>query len=430
MKVLRILIATDSFPPACGGSGWSTYEMARGLRERGHQVTVVQPRPGTPAGSRERTYDDLRVVEFGAPAPALPYVRNYFKNERLHTRLADFLFDVARREVADVVHGQHVLTGLPAIAAGRRLGVPSICTVRDYWPVCYWSDLIHTSDPEGPLCPGCSAGMMARCIRPRAGAAWPLALPMIPYMRANLRRKREGLAAASAIVAVSSTIAADLRLRAPEIAGTRLDVIPNPVNIAALRTRARHAAPPIPGPYALYLGKLAPNKGTSLLVPTVERADLDWPLVIAGDGPDRGAIEGEARQSGRDIRTVGWIDQEATAAWMAHAAMLLFPSRGPESLSRVLIEASALGVPIAAINTGGTPDIVLHEQTGLLSHNADEFARDVRRLRADANLRERLGLAAIDHAAARFDAPAVVARIDALYGSLLDERPTGEVRRA
>ncbi len=34
--------------------------------------------------------------------------------------------------------------------------------------------------------------MMTRCIRPRAGAAWPLALPMIPYMRANLARKRTG----------------------------------------------------------------------------------------------------------------------------------------------------------------------------------------------------------------------------------------------
>ena len=47
--------------------------------------------------------------------------------------------------------------------------------------------------------------------------------------------------------------------------------------------------------------------------------------------------------------------------------MLIFTSRGPESLSRVLIEASALGVPIAAMNTGGTPDIVTHGETGLLS---------------------------------------------------------------
>ena len=51
------LLATDSFPPVCGGSGWSTYELARGLRARGHDVIVAQPRPGTPAGRREREYD-------------------------------------------------------------------------------------------------------------------------------------------------------------------------------------------------------------------------------------------------------------------------------------------------------------------------------------------------------------------------------------
>ena len=40
---MRILIATDAFPPVCGGSGWSTYELAKGLRARGHDVTIVQP---------------------------------------------------------------------------------------------------------------------------------------------------------------------------------------------------------------------------------------------------------------------------------------------------------------------------------------------------------------------------------------------------
>ena len=84
---------------------------------------------------------------------------------------------------------------------------------------------------------------------------------------------------------------------------------------------------------------------------------------------------------------IGWIDQPAAAAWMAHASMLIFTSRGPESLSRVLIEASALGVPIAAMNTGGTTDIIANEETGLLSNTPDELAEDVRRLRADGELR-------------------------------------------
>ncbi len=414
---MHILLVTDAFPPVCGGSGWSTHELARGLRTASHTVTIVQPRPGTPRGVRETNYDDFRVLHVGAPAPDVPFVRNYFKNERLRATLADVLTDLVSREHADIIHGQHVLTALASIDAGRRTSIPSVVTVRDYWPVCYWSDLLHTAD-AATLCPGCSASMMLRCIQPRAGRLWPAAVPMIPYMRANLRRKRVGLARANAIIAVGSTIAADLRSRAPEISATRLEIIPNAVDTDRLRARAFSEPRPMSGPYALYLGKLAPNKGTSRLVDIVERAALDWPLVIAGDGPDRVALEAAAAQSRLDVRVIGWIDQAATAAWLAHASVLVFPSRGPESLSRVLIEASALGVPIAAMNTGGTADIVIHEETGLLSTTAEGLADDVRRLRGDGGLRSRLGDAARQRAQATFDTEVVVGRVERLYDDL------------
>ncbi len=413
---MKVLLATDAFPPVSGGSGWSTHALARGLRTRGHDVLVVRPRPGEPRQIREASFDGFRVLEIGAPAPQVPYLRNYFKNERLYASLATVLASLIVKERIDIAHGQHVLTCLPAINAAHRTGIPAVCTVRDYWPVCYWSDLIHTRD-EATLCPECSTAMMVRCIQPRGGAAWPAALPMIPYMRRNLARKREGLAAADAVIAVSSTIAGDLRARAPELAGVRMEVIPNPVDIADLRARAAAAPRPLDGPYALYLGKLAPNKGTAHLVDVVTRADLQWPLVIAGDGPDRVALEHAARVSGRDVRFTGWIDQDAATAWLAHATLLIFPSRGPESLSRVLLEASALGVPIAAMNTGGTPDIVEDKATGLLSQTPGELADDVRRLVADAGLRTRLGEAARGRAM-RFDTATVVERIDRLYGEL------------
>jgi glycogen(starch) synthase len=418
---MRLLLPTDAFPPICGGSGWSTYELARGLRARGHDVVVVQPKPGTAPGAREREYDRLRVIEVGAAAPNVPYVRNYFKNERLYPVLADFLAGLIRRERFDLVHGQHVLTCLPSIAAGQQTGIPAVCTVRDYWPVCYWSDLIHTRSGSS-LCPACSAGMMTQCIRPRSGALWPLALPMIPYMRSNLARKRTGLAAADAVIAVSSTIAADLRARAPELAKTRLEIIPNPIDVASIRARAAAQPRPLEGPYALYLGKLAPNKGTAQLVGVAERAGLDWPLVVVGDGPDRAELAAAAARSDRDVRLVGWLDHDQASAWLGHASILVFTSRGPESLSRVLIEASALGVPIAARNTGGTPDIVKHDETGLLSSSVDGLADDVRRLREDAELRARLGAGARLRAEHEFDAPAVVGRIESVYEDLLSRR--------
>ena len=72
-------------------------------------------------------------------------------------------------------------------------------------------------------------------------------------------------------------------------------------------------------------------------------------------------------------------------------AVLLFPSHGPESLSRVLLEASALGVPIAAMDTGGTRDIVIHDETGLLSKTPGALARDLGRLLSMTELRARVG---------------------------------------
>jgi hypothetical protein len=50
---MRVLIATDAFPPGCGGSGWSTYELCRGLRALGHELTIVRPMPGAAEGDRE-----------------------------------------------------------------------------------------------------------------------------------------------------------------------------------------------------------------------------------------------------------------------------------------------------------------------------------------------------------------------------------------
>jgi glycosyltransferase involved in cell wall biosynthesis len=421
---MRILIPTDSFPPICGGSGWSTYELARGLRAIGHDVAIVQPRPGEPTGVRETRFDGFVVRQFGAPASNIPYLRNYYKSEKLTRSLAAYLTTLLRSERFDIVHAQHVMTAVAGIDAAADAGIPAVVTVRDYWPVCYWSDLLHTRDGL-TLCPECTAANMRVCIQPRAGALWPMALPMIPYMRANLAAKRAGLARANRIIAVSRRIAEDLRARAPELSSTRIDVIPNPVNVAALREVSRvpardaHLAEQL---YAIYVGKLAPNKGTSYLADVVRDADLDWPLVVVGDGPDRRSVEAAAKASGRRIEFTGWLDKDEATRLLAGASLLIFPSRGPESLSRVLIEASALGVPIAAMETGGTRDVIEPGVTGLLSSTPAALAEDVRRLRHDEPLRRSLGENARRKIEREFDAPVVVSRIDAVYRDLAGAR--------
>jgi glycosyltransferase involved in cell wall biosynthesis len=413
---MRVLITTDSFPPGCGGSGWSTYELARGLGANGHEVTIVHLRAGA-RGTRQRSYEGLPVAERGVFAPSLPFVRNYFKNERSCRRLVPILYRTIAEGRFDVVHAQHVLSSPPSIAAARAAKVPVVCTVRDYWPVCYWSDLIH--DPRiAALCPACGGAAMRRCIRPRAGAAWPLALPMVPYMAANLRRKRAALAGAGAVIAVSSVLARDLRIRAPELANTRIETIPNPVDLDLITGAPRREHPLGGRPYAIYAGKLARNKGTSFLIPAIGRARLPWPLVVVGDGPQRAQIAREAAACGHEVRLLGWLERMETLNWLAHASLVIFPSHGPESLSRVLLESSALGRPIAAMDTGGTRDIIVDGQTGLLAADLEGFVSAIGRLVADRPFADALGTRAAAFVRDRFDARRVAARVEALYREL------------
>src|SRR4029079_3017921 len=137
------------------------------------------------AGVREAEFDGFVVRRFGVRVPNIPYLRNYYKSEKLTRALAAYLETVLHSARFDIVHAQHVMTTVASIEAAKNAGVPVVATVRDYWPVCYWSDLLYTRDGLA-LCPECTAGNMRTCIQPRAGALWPAALPMIPYMRANL----------------------------------------------------------------------------------------------------------------------------------------------------------------------------------------------------------------------------------------------------
>jgi glycosyltransferase involved in cell wall biosynthesis len=221
------------------------------------------------------------------------------------------------------------------------------------------------------------------------------------------------------VIAVSSVLARDLVARAPELAETPMFTIPNPVDMAALDEAALAAAPPLDEPYVLYAGKLATNKGVQFLARAVADAGIRRPLVVVGDGPLRGELEQDAKTHQVDLRVLGWRDRSEVLAWMRHATMLAFPSYGPESLSRVLLEAAALGVPIAAMDTGGTRDIIDPGVTGLLSRDAAGLSRDLARLAWDERLRKALSAAARADVHQRFGTSSVVARVEQVYRGLL-----------
>ncbi len=268
---------------------------------------------------------------------------------------------------------------------------------------------------RGAPCPACGPAPMTRCVDGRVPAPRPLSWGAIPYMRADLREKRTALGRAGATLAVSEAIAAELRA-----AGVpRVEVLPNMVDAREAREVARAPASfPLPERFLLFVGKLEENKGARLLVPAVAASGAGLPLVVLGEGSLSHALRFEATARGVDLHLRGWAYREDVLRALARARALVFPSLWPEPLSRVLLEALALGTPVAAMETGGTREIVEHDASGLLVQDAGGLAEAVGRIARDDTLRERLSAGARERARA-FAPEALLPRYEAVYRRLL-----------
>lgn len=424
---MNLAIISDVFPPKCGGSGWSSFFLARALQARGHTLHVVVPREikawGGPDSTKfftqEREYEGLHITEFCYPAWHLPFARNYSRNERLWPRLADWLTQFLRQNNIELAHAQHYLTIPATVMACQRLGIPSVATVRDYWPTCYWTTRLSGER----VCPGCTELNRLKCLVGNQGVVGAVAAPVSLYMAANVQHKQKWLAQADQTLAVSSYIATTL---AASLAPTQLKVLPNFIDPAHLQNVT--VQPPqtqaAASPYLLYVGKLEVNKGARLLLDILKTPRPALPLLIAGDGALREEIEREATAVGLKVQILGWTDHDEVLRLMAYSQALLFPSLWPEPLSRVLLEAIGVGAVVLALDTGGTSDIILHNQTGLLSHSGVEMAGQLTHILqpTQALHRQHLSQTAREYARQKFSEEIVVAQVEQLYAELSQAR--------
>lgn len=395
---MKIAIVSEVYPPRAGGAGWSTRALTLGLRAAGHDVAVVTTSPGPPEDE-----DGLNVTRLHVTTgrPLKPGARKRFAVPHAFTR-------ALRSLPADVVHAQHSLSAMGALAGERPERV--VVTIRDHWPVCFWSTRIS----RGALCPACGLIPMTRCVTGHVPAPAPLSWGAIPYMRSDLSFKRLALRRAGANLAVSEAIAVELRAaRIP-----RVEVLPNVVDADETLAHAQGPASfDLPERFLLFIGKLEENKGARLLVPAVAAARTGLPLVVLGEGSLAHALKFEA--TARDVPLVvrGWAHRDDVLTAMAQATVLVFPSLWPEPLSRVLLEALALGTPAAAIDTGGTREILEEGVSGLMVPDVAGLGDAIARLVSDDALRRRIAEGARERAKA-FSPELLIPRYEAVYRRL------------
>jgi len=144
-------------------------------------------------------------------------------------------------------------------------------------------------------------------------------------------------------------------------------------------------AHPDPGPglhageYALFVGRLSPEKGVAILLDTWRQLDGSVPLRIVGDGPLRPLVEEASRQSPA-ITYLGFRSGAEVLDLMKEATFLMLPSLWYEGFPLVLIEAFSTGLPAIVSSHESLKEIIADGELGwsAASGNPGDVAAAVR----------------------------------------------------
>jgi glycosyltransferase involved in cell wall biosynthesis len=318
-----ILFARNLFLPEDLGGNRYPYETIRRLGQRGHPLTVVTP----------RLHDRF---------PGLPGVRYH-------------LYPVRRPHPA-ISHFTNLLGATLALKALRRQHAVALAASYDTALALGWAGIV----PRTPLVFLFHSEFYSEWVQSR-----PVARHLLLRYMAAIERRVFRLSAR--IVAVSEFSARQIRSRAPE-ASDRVRVIPTGVETDFFRPPVDKTAVRLElglepeCPLVLGVGRLAGVKQFDRLITAFAVAwarGLKAHLVIAGEGPERGALERliATYGVGDRVRLVGYCDPSRLRTFM-QAADLQVCSSAFENLSLAILEGISCGTPVLTTPGGGTPELV------------------------------------------------------------------------
>lgn len=438
-RPLRLLLATDSYPPFVGGADRQVQRIAYAMRDRGHEVRVLTPwQPGLPEEEVDR---EVRVHRPRALVTRVPWFSRD-AGRRHHPPIPDpgtiaGVRRVLRALRPDVVHA-YGWVAYSVAAALRGTRTPLLLSVRDYAPVCPIRTYLHVSGQvcSGPglrKCLGCAATTYTL---DEAGDAVLGDGDRPIHVRHRIKGAGKGIFATAAVAAGRPLLLGPLvglhavssfveEVMDEHLLGGRGDVIrtvipsfldedadgaPDPAALARLPSE----------PYLLFVGHLLPNKGVHVLLRAYEALGVGRPpLVLLGP-----AFHSSPRELPAGAIALGSVSHPTVLAAWDRALLGVLPSVGAETFGNVVVEAMSRGKPMIASRIGGIVDIVRDGIDGLLVPPGDvaALARAIADLLDDPGRREALGAAARERAE-RFRAAAVLPRIEALYHAVAADPP-------
>jgi glycosyltransferase involved in cell wall biosynthesis len=338
---VRILIGHNSYLQAGGEDTVAAAEAAL-LRAHGHEVVVFAKH-------------NQEITKLGGSRTAARAVWNPATYREVDRLLCNAPIDVAH------FHNTFPLISPAAYYACRARDTPVIQTLHNYRLICPSATLLR----DGKPCTDCVGrrvpwpAIAHKCYRGSRSASAAVALMLTSHRLAGTWSRL-----VTRYVAISEFV------RAQYVQGglppSRITVKPN--FVAPDPGTGQRA-----GAYALFVGRLSPEKGIATLLEAWSRPDARVPLWIVGDGPMAADVRAAATASPR-IRWLGPRPQAETRAIIGDAAVLVFPSIWAETFGLVIVEAFACGVPVVASALGAPADLVRDGETGLLVSPGDAGA--------------------------------------------------------
>ncbi len=174
----------------------------------------------------------------------------------------------------------------------------------------------------------------------------------------------------------------------------------------------------------VFVGRLTRSKGIHILLEAfarLSREHAEAHLLIVGEGPQKKALESQARDLGVGAQVTFTGEAVDVFSFLQRASVFVLPSFS-EGLSNAVLEAMACSLPVVATDCGGTPEIITHGSNGILvgPGSADQIYSAIKKIIADRDFARSLGKNARDTVAGTFSINAAADRYCDLYRSLLN----------
>ncbi len=167
------------------------------------------------------------------------------------------------------------------------------------------------------------------------------------------------------------------------------------------------------------VGRIAPEKGHAVLLEAFQKVHARYPLslVIVGNGPEEELIRDTAAKMGLTDKVFFTGFRDDVNNVINALDVVAVPSTWNEPCSAVVQQGMALSKPIIGTRAGGTPEMVVDDETGFLvpPSDSDALAEALARLAGDAFLRKRLGAAGKERVEELFSLRVMTDKIEALY---------------